>query len=150
MLLAKKSKWMEADFVWLRDRLKEINEHGDFNCLFSDGEYLFSYYDKRCYNTLKFLHRRAPFERIHLVDEDAEFDLAKEKRLGQEGFIIATTSLTNEHWTPIKPGELIVLKDGCIVYSSHARRKKQLSVEFSSEEIGVLKTLVRSPHRLSE
>ena len=66
---------------------------------------------------MKNILKKAPFEVVRLVDEDFEINLAEEKRPTQRGFIIATDPLTNERWMKILKGNLMVFKDGDIVYS---------------------------------
>ncbi len=110
--------WRNEDFDWLVEKLNEINEHGSFNCLFSDGEYLFCYYDNNGHNGLCYTHRKSPYGKIRLSDEEWEIDLDAEKRPEQSGYIIATRKLTNESWEPFKFGELMVFKDGEMIYSN--------------------------------
>lgn len=107
-------------FDWLAEKLKEINKHGTFNCIFSDGEHLFCYCDKNRHNAgLSYVERKSPYGRIRLLDEDWEICLTEEKDPNQRGFIIATKKLTDEPWETFKPCELIVFKNGCMIYSNH-------------------------------
>lgn len=115
------SQWRLDDFDWLKEKLREINNYGNFNCIFSNGEYLFCYYDQNGYNGLCFVKREAPFSTVHLKDEDFEIDLADEKDPSQKGFIVATRRLTDERWESFNPGELIVFRDGNIIFSSSGR-----------------------------
>jgi glutamine amidotransferase len=112
------NEWKDEDFDWLNEKLREINEYGSFNCIFSDGEHLFCYHDKDGYNGLCFTHRKPPYDQIKLLDNDWDINLAGEKDPKQTGFIVATRRLTNEHWEDFKPGELIVFKDGMRIYSN--------------------------------
>jgi len=111
--------WDEEDFAWLAQQLGEINRYGRFNCIFSDGEFLFCHYDKDGYKSLCFVHRKPPYDTIQLRDEDWEIDLAGAKDPDQTGFVVATTPLTNELWESFGFGELIVFKNGRMVYSNH-------------------------------
>jgi glutamine amidotransferase len=110
------SEWTKPNFVWLEKLFCEINNYGNFNCLMSDGEYLFCYFDKNKYNGLHYLNRKAPFEFIRLYDEDMEINLAEEKSVDQYGYIIATSELTDENWKLFKPVSLMVFKAGEIVF----------------------------------
>jgi len=105
-----------SDFKWLHEKFREINELGDFNCLMSDGEYLFAYHDFGGYNGLYFLRREAPFGFVELKDEDFVINLSEEKDPSQKGYVIATNPLTNEDWQKFDPGELLVFRDGEIIY----------------------------------
>lgn len=141
--------WTTKDFNWFHTKLEEINNHGSFNCLFSDGEYLFCYYDKNGYNGLCFVQRIAPFTTVHLIDEDFEINLAEEKDRSQKGFIVATKRLTDERWDNFHPAELIVFRNGDIVFSSTGRSANRFSTPVNENELDILRVLRRSPHRLN-
>lgn len=110
-------KWTKKEFDWLKNLFSEINDLGKFNCLMSNGELLFCYFDKNGYNGLHYVQRKTPFYKIQLKDEDFEINLAEEKSPKQKGYIVATQPLTNEKWIKFNPGELIVFKGGKIIYS---------------------------------
>lgn len=116
-------KWTRSDFEWLANKMSEINEYGRFNAIFSDGEYLFCYHDINGYNGLHFIHRVPPYGPIKLIDEHWNINLAEEKDEAQRGYIIATRELTDEKWVRFSPSELIVFKDGRIVYSNRSRNE---------------------------
>ena len=111
--------WSENEFEWLRQKFNQINKSGKLNCLMSNGEYLFCYHDIEGYNGLCFVQRKSPFQIIKLEDLDWKIDLKEEKTTNQIGYIIATKRLTDEKWIEFKEGELIVFKDGKMIYSSH-------------------------------
>ena len=143
------TRWKKDDFDWLAEKLREINRYGSFNCIFSDGKHLFCYYDKNGHNGLCFVQRKPPYDKIRLLDEDWEINLAEEKRPEQTGFIIATRRLTNESWKDFKFGELIVFRGGKVIYPS-CRDVSIISRDsFTDLEISILKILSKSPHRLS-
>jgi glutamine amidotransferase len=110
-------KWTQEDFSWLWKVLKNINKYGYFNCIFSDGEHLFCYHDNNGHNGLCYVQRISPFSAVRLIDEDFEINLAEEKRPSQKGFVIATEPLTNETWKDFAKGQLIVFKNGDIIFS---------------------------------
>ncbi|MGZ7043670.1 MAG: class II glutamine amidotransferase [Methanobacterium sp.] len=113
----KKAKsWDNSGFEWLYEEIKYINGFGKFNCIFSDGEYLFCYYDMNGYKGLFHLHREAPYDHTHLSDEHFDVNLKKQGETEKKGYIIATRPLTDEKWYRFDPGELIVMKNGRIVY----------------------------------
>jgi glutamine amidotransferase len=86
---------------------------------------------------------------VRLEDEDFEVNLSEEKDPSQKGFIIATRRLTNERWENFYPGELIVFKDGNIVFSSSDRNTEQFSTIVSESELNILRVLRQSPQRLT-
>jgi len=147
--------WEKRDFEWLVGKLKEINKYGDgdLNCLFSDGEFLFCYYDEKGHKGLCFLRRKPPYGKIHLIDPDLkveleEVDLAKKKDPSQRGFIVATKGLTNEAWESFRFGELMVFRRGRIVYSNF-RQVSGNRTTLPLIEMEILKALRTSPHRLN-
>jgi len=133
-------EWNKEEFDEILDILMEINEYGAFNCLFSDGEYLFAYKDYRGRRELHFLKRMPPYGRIKLEDEDYVINLGNVKSMREEGFIIATNPLTDENWKSFENGELMVFKNGEMIYSN--KRLTDL-------ELKILKILRDSPHRVS-
>jgi len=141
--------WNDERFEWLGEKLKKINELGTFNCIFSDGEYLFCYHDKTEYNGLWFVHRKAPYGKIQLLDEDFEINLAEEKDPTQKGFVIATKPLTNEKWEKFNPCELIVFKNGEIVFPNYRKYEKSSHISLYQKELNILKILRQNPHRMS-
>jgi len=110
--------WTSDDFLWMNQQLWEINKMGKFNCMFSDGEYLFCYNDVNDFKDYCHVHRKGPYNKIKLLDEDFEIDLANEKDPSQTGYLIATNPLTDENWESYLPGELVVYKNGDIVFSN--------------------------------
>ncbi|MBF0121284.1 MAG: class II glutamine amidotransferase [Desulfobacterales bacterium] len=145
--------WDNKNFEWLTQKFQEINSKGSFNCIFSDGKYLFCYHDKHGYRGLNFLQRKPPYSKIKLLDEDWEVNLSAEKDPEQRGFIVATKPLTDENWKNFESGELIVFKDGEIIYSNKRNISEKINERpfdlFTDTEILILKILRRSPNRLS-
>lgn len=110
--------WNAEHFLWLSRLLVEINSYGKFNCIFSDGEYLFCYNDVNDFKDFCLVKRKAPYENIRLLDDEVEVDLFVEKQPSQYGYIMATNPLTNESWESYLPGELKVFKKGEIIFSN--------------------------------
>jgi len=134
-------KWNDEDFDWLAQKLEEINKYGSFNCTFSDGKLLFCYHDENGYNGLCFVQRKPPYGEIRLLDEDWQVNLAEEKRPEQTGYIIATRRLTDEPWQQFRRGELIVFKDGKMIYSN-SRDISEIGRPLTIQEKEILKTQV--------
>jgi predicted glutamine amidotransferase len=107
-----------TDYAQIEGLLRGFNHHGHMNVLFSDGDHLFAYRDQGGYTGLCVTQRRAPFDVARLRDEDWEVDLAEEKRPDQRGYVVATRPLTDERWTHIPPGSLLVVRHGERVYGS--------------------------------
>lgn len=143
------TQWGDTEFSWIRKTFKKINKFGRFNCILSDGEHLFCYFDQTAYNGLCYVKREAPFPTVRLADEDFLINLEEEKDPAQKGFIIATRRLTNEHWESFAPGELIVFKYGEMIYSSSGRVLEQLTRPISQDELKILRTLRSHPSKMS-
>ncbi len=144
----KNNNWSKEHFDWLRNLLEEINERGSLNCMLSDGEHLFCYADKN-FAKLMFTKRTPPYGRVKLKDEDWEINLGEIKDPREKGVIVATNELTDEPWQPFLPGELIVFKDGAMVYSSDREISEDAEVLAFKDEAEILNVLRASPHRLS-
>ncbi len=117
--------WMQekevafSDFTRIESCLRELNQHGTMNMLFSNGAELFAYRDREGYNGLCYTQREAPFQAISLRDEDWTVDLSEQKRPSERGFVIATRPLTNgEVWTDLPEGRLLVIRGGAEVYGA--------------------------------
>ena len=115
--------WTESDFNRIQEDLREINDgQNTLNCIFSDGSYLFCYSDENDYNNgLRFISQSAPFRSIELMSPEerlGNIELRSEipSSLDQHGYLISTRILTTEDWIEFNNGELIVFKDGHIVY----------------------------------
>lgn len=96
----------------VRELAGELNRMGVFNMLLSDGAHLWCH----CATHLAWLTRRAPFGPATLLDEDMTVDFARETTPDDVVTVIATRPLTrDEPWTVMKPGELVVFRDGLTV-----------------------------------
>ncbi|NCY01350.1 MAG: hypothetical protein EBX36_00145 [Planctomycetia bacterium] len=108
-----------CNYALIEDFLKDLNETGDLNLIFSDGKRLSCYHDAGGYNGLCWTHRKAPFSQVSLRDEDWEADLGEEKAPDQKGFVIASRQLTDgEDWQEFRPGSLMVFERGDVVYGA--------------------------------
>lgn len=77
-------------------------QQGVFNCLLSNGDWLFTF----CSTKLAYITRRAPFGAAQLKDADVTVDFAGETTPNDVVSIIATEPLTtDEDWHIYQPGE---------------------------------------------
>lgn len=87
----------------------EIAQHGTFNFLLSNGNFMFAY----CTTNLHYVTRRYPFTTVRLIDCDMQIDLSKHNHVGDVISVIATKPLTrDEAWQAFAPGQLLVFIDG--------------------------------------
>jgi glutamine amidotransferase len=109
--------WNNTQFEWLQGVLQNANTLGTLSCLLSDGEYLFAYHDKKSgENFLHYIERKAPYGTVHLADTNLAIDLSTVYPASASGFVLCTKPLTTEEWTSTGHGQLIVLKDGKIIW----------------------------------
>lgn len=81
---------------------QEFQQLGVFNCLLSNGDWLFSF----CSSKLAHITRRAPFGAATLKDADVTVDFHAETTPNDIVTVIATEPLThNECWQTYAPGE---------------------------------------------
>lgn len=85
---------------------------GVFNCLLSNGDWLFTY----CSTKLACITRRAPFGPATLKDADLTVDFQAETTADDVVSVIATEPLTdNEHWQLYQPGQWKLWRKGEVV-----------------------------------
>lgn len=94
---------------WVHECCEKLRGMGVFNMLLSESSQLFCY----CTTKLSWITRRAPFGKAHLCDHDMTVDFGAETTPNDVVTVIATEPLTdNERWQRLRPGELIVFRDG--------------------------------------
>ncbi|MFP3871096.1 MAG: class II glutamine amidotransferase [Syntrophobacteria bacterium] len=106
------------DFTILHEKLREINDFGELNLIFSDGRYLFAYHDRSGYVGLHFLLRQAPYEVVKLRGQFLTVNLAEIVDPDERGYLVASKPLSNENWTGVKPGQLLVFFAGNLIFMS--------------------------------
>src|SRR5690242_1315563 len=100
---------LEPCFGVLQDLTRELAEHGRFNYLLSNGDYLIAH----CYDNLCYVLRHAPFAQAHLIDDDITVDFTALTTPQDKVAVIATTPLTdNESWTRMQPRSLFAFQHG--------------------------------------
>lgn len=88
---------------------QEYAEAGVFNCLLSNGDWLFTY----CSTKLASITRRAPFGPAQLKDADVTVDFSAVTTPNDVVSIIATEPLTHhENWDIYEPGEWKLWQNG--------------------------------------
>lgn len=87
----------------------QLSRLGTFNCLISNGHWLFAYATSQLHH----LTRRAPFCRASLADDDLSVDFAELAAAGDVVTIVSTAPLTtNESWQSFQPNSAILLEHG--------------------------------------
>ena len=100
---------LEQCFEVIGELTRELGQHGRFNYLLSNGEYLITH----CTDNLCYILRHAPFAQAHLIDDDVTVDFNALTTPNDKVAVIATTPLTdNEKWTMMKPGQITAFQHG--------------------------------------
>lgn len=93
---------------------QEYASQGVFNCLLTNGDWLFTF----CTTRLASITRRAPFGPASLQDADVSVDFAAETTPDDVVTIIATEPLTmDEPWQRYQPGEWRIWQLGELIAS---------------------------------
>lgn len=102
----------------------EYAQQGVFNCLLSNGDWLFTF----CSTKLASITRRAPFGPAQLSDADVTIDFAAETTNKDVVSIIATQPLTtDETWQVYAPGEWRLWQQGEVLANGKVEVKKRES-----------------------
>jgi predicted glutamine amidotransferase len=106
-----------SDWVWLHERLRQLNERGTLNCLLSDGRRLICYHDLTAWKGLTLRQLR------FADDDEREFknttlNVHVESDVYNSGYVIATVPLSHSGWTSFVPGQMTVLEHGSLVYAA--------------------------------
>lgn len=106
------------DFLRLHAKLQEINRLGELNLIFSDGRHLFAYHDRSGFVGLHFVLRQAPYKVVKLRGQYLTINLAKVINPEERGYIVASEPLSNENWSRIEPGQLLIFSEGNSIFTS--------------------------------
>jgi glutamine amidotransferase len=110
----------EENWRWLHAKLASVNAMGRLNCLLADGQRLLCYHDAAAWKGLA-------IRRVHLTEhqvrsfEDPTLKVELEGESVNHGHVVTTRPLTSTGWHNLQAGELMVLEDGMIRFSSHRR-----------------------------
>lgn len=102
----------------LHQQLAEHNRHGTVNVILTDGQYLFCYHDVTGWKGLQYRYMLIrDQETRRFEDPDLRIDLGDGHV--NFGIVVATRPLSLTGWNPFLPGEMLVLENGAVCYSSH-------------------------------
>jgi glutamine amidotransferase len=108
----------EENFNRLHEKLREINQSGELNLIFSNGKHLFAYHDRTGHVGLYFLLRQAPYPVVRLRGQYLTINLADVIDQEERGYIAASEPLSNENWNKVEPGQLLVFSEGNVIFAS--------------------------------
>ena len=108
---------LERIYALLLLQAERISNHGIFNCLISNGEFMFAH----CSSDLYYLIRSHPFSKAQLIDLDMTVDFRAMATPDDRVAVIATQPLTvNEAWTRFAAGQCCLFSQGRILADNAA------------------------------
>jgi transglutaminase-like putative cysteine protease/predicted glutamine amidotransferase len=110
-----------ADVGWpvVHGWLRELDALGTSNFLLSDGTDLAVYHDEERYNGLSWA-RLVPPHGAKLETRDILVDLGDAGDRSRSVVVVSTVPLDGAAWTPMRGGQLLVVRRGAVVWDSHA------------------------------
>lgn len=108
-----------------------MNSGTNFNMILSNGEYLFTFFSG--YNKLYYLLRDGntiKADAIRFKNSDiAPIKIGLEKDPNEKAYIIASEILTEgEEWTAFKAGEMLVFKNGELIYKNNPILNEEIKI----------------------
>jgi predicted glutamine amidotransferase len=104
---------LDTTFATLVEASRRLEHRGTFNCLLSNGNWLFAHASSRLHR----ITRRSPFGRATLADDDLSVDFSELAGVDDVVTIVSTEPLTtDEEWLPLQAGEAVLLVDGEVVH----------------------------------
>jgi transglutaminase-like putative cysteine protease/predicted glutamine amidotransferase len=111
----------DVDLVRLRNELEELNKHGSLSLVMSDGQDLLVYADGLGEGGLHVAQLFPPHgPQLAFGDDDLWVELTRRGEISRKGVIVSSVPLAREaggfiEWTQIRPGHLLVIRQGAIV-----------------------------------
>lgn len=128
--------WSSREFGLIESLLQDMNTPDNtLNCLFSNGNMLFCYSDENDHNAgLRFLSLSKTSRSFELRDEDKQYGEVKVgtslvdgiEQPNIQGVLVSTRRLGNHDWTEFRGGEMIVFKNGKMVYPFDKKNSRDL------------------------
>ncbi len=117
-----------ADIGWdkLHEWFKELNQLGTANFFLSDGNTMVVYRGLDGENALYKQRIKPPYESISLQNADAGFlmDFRKESNNLRTVYAFSTLPVTQEGYTELKKGQMVVAKKAMLKWNSHSSNRK--------------------------
>ena len=110
--------WDEKSFTQLHQVLADANAVQTTSHLLSDGTYLFAYSSKKG-TWLSYVKREMPITKAEAGDKTTKSESAVGIVVARNGHNLTEPG---EKWTKIEPGQLVVFKNGEVVYASQIGR----------------------------
>jgi len=102
----------EVGWDRIRDWLRQLNDLGTLNLVWSDGRHLVAYHDQGGFNALHHLRRLPPPSDTKLESDLLELDVLNSIDENRSVSIVSSRVLSDENWSRFEPGELRVFSRG--------------------------------------
>jgi predicted glutamine amidotransferase len=128
-LHAQKTRSLAAvDPLQLRSWLESMNAGGQLNVVLSDGEHLAVYHDAVGVGQLHWTRRTPPHPPGDLTSSAIRIAMDSPEDPNRTQLIFSSVPLSEEGWSPIAPGQLIIARRGSVVWSSGPLEQAHRSV----------------------
>ncbi len=109
-----------GDIGWpqLHRWMRELDALGTLNAIITDGHDLAAYRDEAGFNSLHFTRIAPPHRTTNLRNNVVEIDFGDPLDINRTMVLVATTPAEGAVWSPVERGELLVARNGAIVYRS--------------------------------
>lgn len=111
----------DLDLKILHEWFLKINSYGTANLILSDGRYLVVYQDKNLFNPIYYCRRTPPYKSKSMESSDVIVDLSGDLESTATMMVFSNEALTKEdNWVQMKPGQMLVVRQGWLTWDSHA------------------------------
>jgi transglutaminase-like putative cysteine protease/predicted glutamine amidotransferase len=110
----------EADLDAVHGWLLDLNSLGSLDLVLCDGRDLLAYADRFDAGTLRLGELLPPYTKLVIGDDDVGVDLTSRGKGDRKGIVFSSGELRSEgsalrlRWRPLRPGELVVARQGAI------------------------------------
>lgn len=111
---------VELGWEALEGLFRHLDSLGTANFLLTDGVDVAAYSDEEGYNPLHWARFVPPHRQLILKNEDIVVDLDDAIDRNRTVALVATRPMSDKGWSPMQPGQLLVLRGGAVVHDSHA------------------------------
>jgi transglutaminase-like putative cysteine protease/predicted glutamine amidotransferase len=111
-----------SDLGWpmLMSYFRRLDALGTANFMLTDGLDMVIYRDESSYNGLHWARFTPPHRELHLETDDVLIDLDDAVDRSRTIFMVVTRPLETGTWTPLLPGQMLVIRRGTLIFDSLA------------------------------
>lgn len=124
----------EQQWKWLHLYLLRLNDYGRLNCILTDGERMLVYHDKHGWKNLTYRNVYLHEDAMHHFG-DATVAVNLQAAPVNHGVIVATNPLSVDGWERFLPGEMKMLHEGKIAFTSRPALHESASPKSPAESV---------------